>query len=222
MPTAARPRPRRTSHLYIGKEDQDAYGGQLLNHELQDLRVVGANHARNQTVVVHHHQRQLQQDIGMRHTIDDCRTQTEQVAVENVSGFDLIQLTGACGIGHVSRKYPRHALLRTPKYGDSTTKLQTVIFKAVGDGQPYPDHDLYNPRDWSSINSRMIRLGELITTKCTLNLNALLSENSTFYGNIFTHVLSWHSALYLEDKLHCAFRAALQKRPFLNARMLLL
>lgn len=97
-----------------------------------------------------------------------------------------------------------------------------VIFKAVGEGRPYPPHDLVTPRDWRDITPRMVRLDELITTKRTLDLGALLSEDSTFYGDIFAHVVQWHGDLYLEDGLHRALRAALQQRPVLHARVLVL
>lgn len=97
-----------------------------------------------------------------------------------------------------------------------------VIFKAVGEGRPYPVHDRVSPRDWRDITPRMVRLDELITTKRTLDLGALLSEDSTFYGDIFAHVVQWNGDLYLEDGLHRALRAALQQRPVLHARVLVL
>ncbi|WP_265443055.1 type II toxin-antitoxin system VapB family antitoxin [Flexivirga meconopsidis] len=97
-----------------------------------------------------------------------------------------------------------------------------MIFKAVGDGRPYPDHGLESPRDWSSVTPRMVRLDELVTIKRTLDLDALLSQDSTFYGDLFAHVVSWQGNLYLEDGLHRALRAALQQRPVLHARVLVL
>jgi len=66
----------------------------------------------------------------------------------------------------------------------------------------------------------MIRLDELVTTKRTLDLATLLSEESTFYGDLFAHVVQWKGTLYLEDGLHRALRAALQQRPALHARVL--
>jgi Arc/MetJ family transcription regulator len=68
----------------------------------------------------------------------------------------------------------------------------------------------------------MIRLDELVTTKRTLDLATLLSEESTFYGDLFAHVVQWQDTLYLEDGLHRALRAALQQRPALHARVLVL
>jgi Arc/MetJ family transcription regulator len=97
-----------------------------------------------------------------------------------------------------------------------------VIFKAVGDSRPYPDHGLTTPRDWADVPPRQVRLDELITTKRTLDLDALLGEDSTFYGDLFAHVVEWHGDLYLEDGLHRALRAALQQRPVLHARVLVL
>ena len=93
-----------------------------------------------------------------------------------------------------------------------------MIFKAVRDGKPYPDHGL-RQRDWAALPPRQIRLDQLITTKATLNLAALLDEDSTFYGDLFAHVVEWDGDLYLEDGLHRALRAALQQRQLLHARV---
>ena len=57
-----------------------------------------------------------------------------------------------------------------------------------------------------------MRLDELVTTKDTLQLAALLDEDSTFFGDLFAHVVEWRGDLYLEDGLHRALRAALQQR----------
>lgn len=95
-----------------------------------------------------------------------------------------------------------------------------MIFRAVGDGRPYPAHGLETARDWADVPPRMIRLDELVTTKRTLDLATLLSEESTFYGDLFAHVVQWKGTLYLEDGLHRALRAALQQRPALHARVL--
>lgn len=97
-----------------------------------------------------------------------------------------------------------------------------MIFRAVGDGRPYPEHGLETTRDWADVPPRMVRLDELVTTKRTLDLATLLSEESTFYGDLFAHVVQWKDTLYLEDGLHRALRAALQQRPALHARVLVL
>ncbi len=97
-----------------------------------------------------------------------------------------------------------------------------MIFKAVGDSRPYPDHGRTTPRQWSEVAPRQVRLDELVTTKRVLDLDALLSEDSTFYGDLFAHVVEWRGDLYLEDGLHRALRAALQQRPVLHARVLVL
>ena len=94
-----------------------------------------------------------------------------------------------------------------------------VIFKSVGDGRPYPDHGL-DARGWSKVAPRQVRIDELITTKDTLQLASLLDEDSTFYGDLFAHVVAWQGELYLEDGLHRALRAALQQRNVLHARVL--
>ncbi|MHB1490630.1 MAG: type II toxin-antitoxin system VapB family antitoxin [Cellulomonas sp.] len=97
-----------------------------------------------------------------------------------------------------------------------------MIFKSVGDGRPYPDHGYETVKQWSEIAPRQVRLDELITTKRTLNLDTLLSDDSTFYGDLFAHVVDWRGVLYLEDGLHRAVRAALQQRAVLHARVLVI
>ena len=101
--------------------------------------------------------------------------------------------------------------------GGST--LDPVIFKAVGDRRPYPDHG-YGAADWADVAPRQVRLADLVTTKRTLDLEALLDEHSTFYGDLFAHVVQWQGQLYLEDGLHRALRTALHGRPVLHARVL--
>jgi Arc/MetJ family transcription regulator len=95
-----------------------------------------------------------------------------------------------------------------------------VIFRAIADGRPYPDHGLAAASEWARIPPRQVRLAELITTKSTLDLASLLAEDSTFYGDLFAHVVYWRSAFYLEDGLHRAVRAALRGRGTLHARVL--
>jgi Arc/MetJ family transcription regulator len=55
-----------------------------------------------------------------------------------------------------------------------------------------------------------VQLDHLITTKKMLHLDVLLAEDSTFYGDMFAHVVEWRGELYLEDGLHrapCAARS---------------
>lgn len=94
-----------------------------------------------------------------------------------------------------------------------------MIFKAVGDKRPYAEHGL-GVTEWAKLPPSQVRLAELITTKRTLDLDALLAEDSTFFGDLFAHVVKYHGDLYLEDGLHRAVRAALQQRPMLHARIL--
>jgi len=96
-----------------------------------------------------------------------------------------------------------------------------VIFKRVGDGRPYPDHGT-SLSSWSDLPPRQVRLDELVTTKRTLDLETLLAEDSTFYGDLFAHVVEWNGELYLEDGLHRALRAALHQRAVIHARVLAL
>ena len=93
-----------------------------------------------------------------------------------------------------------------------------MIFKRVGDGRPYPDHGL-RQADWAQINPQQVLLSDLVTTRLTVELDNLLEEDSTFYGDLFAHVVEWNGDLYLEDGLHRALRAALQQRPTLHARV---
>ena len=108
-----------------------------------------------------------------------------------------------------------------PADGEHPAYSVAVIFKAVGDSRPYPDHG-YTTRQWSNVPPRLVRLDELTTTKRELDLQMLLSEDSTFYGDLFAHVVEWEGTLYLEDGLHRALRAALHQRPTLHARVLAL
>lgn len=78
------------------------------------------------------------------------------------------------------------------------------------------------PSDWAAVPPRQVRLDELITTRRTLDLTALLADDSTFYGDLFAHVVEWEGALYLEDGLHRAVRAALSQRTVMHARVLTL
>ena len=94
-----------------------------------------------------------------------------------------------------------------------------MIFKRVGSTRPYPEHSL-EPRDWAALPPVQVRLEDLVTTKDNLHLETLLGEDSTFYGDLFAHVGHWNGELYLEDGLHRALRAALQKRSVLHARVL--
>lgn len=89
----------------------------------------------------------------------------------------------------------------------------------MGEKRPYDDHG-FTVTEWAQLPPSQVRLAELITTKRTLDLDALLSEDSTFFGDLFAHVVKWQGDLYLEDGLHRAVRAALQQRPMLHARIL--
>lgn len=94
-----------------------------------------------------------------------------------------------------------------------------MIFKSVGEGRPYPEHGL-SIGDWSKVAPRQLRLTDIVTTKRTLDLDALLSDDSTFYGDLFAHVVKYRGNIYLEDGLHRAVRAALQQRMVIHARVL--
>ena len=88
-----------------------------------------------------------------------------------------------------------------------------MIFKRVGDSRPYPHHG-YTQKQWSQLAPVQVRLDQLVTTKSNLDLANLLEDDSTFYGDLFAHVVAWHGDLYR------ALRAALQQRQTLHARVL--
>ena len=116
----------------------------------------------------------------------------------------------------------RYAVARLAPAGDRDVTgrgCAVVIFKAVRDGRPYPEHGL-TLKQWAEIPPRPVRLDQLITTKRELALDKLLAEDSTFYGDLFPHVVQWNGGLYLEDGLHRALRAALQQRNQIHARVL--
>jgi Arc/MetJ family transcription regulator len=94
-----------------------------------------------------------------------------------------------------------------------------MIFKGVRDGRPYPDPGM-SVREWAVLPPTQVQLEQLITTKKTLELDVLLADDSTFYGDMFAHVVEWRGDLYLEDGLHRALRCALAQRKVLHARVL--
>jgi Arc/MetJ family transcription regulator len=94
-----------------------------------------------------------------------------------------------------------------------------VIFKRVGDERPYPPHGL-TTKEWGKIEPSEVRLADLVTTKRLLDLDVLFDEDSTFYGDLFPHVVAWQGEFYLEDGLHRTLRAALQQRQTIHARVL--
>jgi Arc/MetJ family transcription regulator len=151
--------------------------------------------------------------------VDDRCTELQGRALEGVPRADLVDLGRARVLGHRANLARRLASSALPESSRHT--VTPVIFKAVGDSRPYPDHG-YTTRQWSTVPPRLVRLDELVTTKRELDLQMLLSEDSTFYGDLFAHVVEWEGSLYLEDGLHRALRAALHQRPTLHARVLAL
>ncbi|MDQ5855232.1 MAG: type II toxin-antitoxin system VapB family antitoxin [Actinomycetota bacterium] len=94
-----------------------------------------------------------------------------------------------------------------------------MIFKNIQQGRPYPDHGL-SAKDWAQIPPDQVQLAELITTATVVELDRLLSEDSTSLGDLFPHAVQWGGELFLEDGLHRALRAALQQRTALHVRVL--
>lgn len=92
------------------------------------------------------------------------------------------------------------------------------VFKGVLDGRPYPAPELAS-KDWAQIPPRQVRISDLITVKTQLQLDVLLAEDSTFFGDVFGHVIEWHGELYLDDGLHRAVQSALQQRQMMHVRI---
>ena len=122
------------------------------------------------------------------------------------------------GVG-VRRRRPLGSVRSTDPAGVRGAGGSALIFKAVREGRPYPDHG-FSTRDWAMIPPRQVRLDTLVTTRRELALDALLADDSTFYGDLFPHVVEYQGSLYLEDGLHRALRAALQQRNSLHVRVL--
>jgi Arc/MetJ family transcription regulator len=92
------------------------------------------------------------------------------------------------------------------------------VFQGVLDARPYPPPGLTS-RDWAQIPPRLVLLADLVTVKAELRLDVLLSEDSTFYGDLFCHVIAWQGDLYLDDGLHRAVQAALHQRASMHVRI---
>ena len=95
-----------------------------------------------------------------------------------------------------------------------------MIFKAVGETRPYPEHPFKDRREWATLAPCQVRLDQLTTTQRMLDLATLFGEEATFYDDIFPHVVKWEGRLYLEEGVHRALRSALQHRPVMYARIL--
>lgn len=95
-----------------------------------------------------------------------------------------------------------------------------MIFRAVGEHRPYPQHGVRTQAQWAEVPPRQVRLNQLITTQRHLDLAELLEEDSTYYGDLFPHVVRWKDRLYLEEGVHRALRSALHRRLVMYARVL--
>ena len=92
------------------------------------------------------------------------------------------------------------------------------VFAGVLDAPPYRTPQ-FTHADWAAIPPRQVRLAELTTTKTELRLDVLLADDSTFYGDLFCHVIEFDGTLYLADGLHRAVQAALAQRSTLHVRI---
>lgn len=92
------------------------------------------------------------------------------------------------------------------------------VFRGVLSERPY-DPPPMSLRDWATIPPRQVRLADLITVKAELRLDVLLAEDSTFFGDLFGHVVQWQGDLYLDDGLHRAVQAALHHQSTMHVRV---
>src|SRR3954447_10107644 len=175
------------------------------------LGLPGAGRPGDQPVPVQHSERDPDVDVGQLGGVEHQPAELECGPFEPVPGSHR-RGDGA----RWSLRHTGESSQASPPGGLRT--LAGVIFKRVGDGRPYPPHDLTS-RAWAALPPRQVRLDELVTTKDTLRLDTLLDEDSTFYGDLFAHVVRWRGELYLEDGLHRALRAALHQRHVLHARV---
>lgn len=188
-------------------------------NEVIAARLPRAGHPRDQLMTAHHRQRQPDLDVRVSVPVGHGRAEFERRSGESLTGSDLVQ--------GILRSTRRRDLSGARALGCDNSRatgrsIGPVIFKAVGEGRPYPDHGLETPAQWSTVSPRAVCLEHLITTKRTLDLAFVLSTDSTFYGDIFARVVSWRDEFYLKDGLHRALRAALQPRSRLHARVLTL
>jgi Arc/MetJ family transcription regulator len=154
-----------------------------------------------------HHQRRYR-------TADDC-VANQPFAIASAS--DAFASGDDAGVGCAEPEVPNVAAGAAAQ-PNVAAGAAPVIFKGVLDGRPYPDHGLSH-RQWAQIPPRQIRLDELVMTTTVLALDRLLSEDSTFYGDLFPHAVKWNGDVYLEDGLHRAVRSALRNRIVLHARV---
>ena len=93
-----------------------------------------------------------------------------------------------------------------------------VIFKAVGDAARIPTTGRRRGVVVRAATARAARRAR--HDQARRSTSDAPAEDSTFYGDLFAHVVEFEGTLYLEDGLHRALRAALQQRPILHARVL--
>ena len=97
--------------------------------------------------------------------------------------------------------------------------MARVIFKRVGRRTALPRPRADVPRLGGAAARARCASTSWSPPRTRCSSAALLDEDSTFYGDLFAHVVEWHDELYLEDGLHRALRAALQQRHVLHARV---
>ena len=97
----------------------------------------------------------------------------------------------------------------------AATAVRLGLGGRVGASGPRPAHELVLYEfEWCPF-CRKVR-----EALVWLDLDVLMAEDSTYFGDLFAHIVQWQGDLYLEDGLHRALRAALQQRLVLHARIL--
>jgi adenylosuccinate synthase len=137
---------------------------------------------------------------------------------EDITGartFEDLPKTGA-GVRHRARADERCAVRVDrrrpgPRADPRAAAAARMIFKGVRDGRPYPDPGM-TLRQWARCRRRRCSSTTSSPPSARSDLEVLLAEDSTFYGDMFAHVVEWRGDLYLEDGLHRALRCALAQR----------
>ena len=92
-----------------------------------------------------------------------------------------------------------------------------MIFKAVGESRPYPDHSFTSQREWGTIAPTQVRLDRLITTQRMLDLSTLFAKShgspnppaqlayDKLHPDVNQHRI--HAAWYKDEVLDVCLRA---------------
>lgn len=85
-------------------------------------------------------------------------------------------------------------------------------------GVPWPETGM-RTEDWKTILCEFVKINELTATQPAVLLFALTEEGS-WCGDEYPHVIEWQGEMYLEDGHHRAMRALLLGQETMRARVL--